>query len=59
MILTDKNDTERTMKKSLFTKRKTVILFAIIAMFSWGCAFPFICRPYVPMYDRKPENIRS
>lgn len=42
MILTDKNDTERTMKKSLFTKRKTVILFAIIAMFSWGCAFPFI-----------------
>lgn len=42
MILTDKNYTERTMKKSLFTKRKTVILFAIIAMFSWGCAFPFI-----------------
>ena len=42
MILTDKNDTERTMKKSLFTKRKTVILFAIISMFSWGCAFPYI-----------------
>ena len=32
MILTDKNDTERTMKKSLFTKRKIVILFAIIAI---------------------------
>ena len=42
MILTDKNDTERTMKKSLFKKRKTVILFAIIAMFYWGCAFTFI-----------------
>ena len=34
MILTDKNDTERTMKKSLFTKRKTVILFVKIVMFS-------------------------
>lgn len=29
-------------QKNLFTKKQFVVIFAVIAMFSWGCAFPFI-----------------
>lgn len=30
------------MKTNIFTKKQFVIIFAIIAMFAWGCAYPFI-----------------
>lgn len=28
--------------KSIFQKKQFVVLFALIAMFAWGCAYPFI-----------------
>jgi len=30
------------MKTNIFTKKQFVILFALLAMFAWGCAYPFI-----------------
>lgn len=29
-------------KRNIFQKKQFVILFALIAMFAWGCAYPFI-----------------
>jgi len=29
-------------KQNIFTKKGYVVLFALIAMFAWGCAYPFI-----------------
>ncbi len=30
------------MNTNIFTKKQFVIIFALIAMFAWGCAYPFI-----------------
>ena len=42
MTLKDNTDKGKTREDNLFTKKHTVVILAIIAMFSWGCAFPFI-----------------
>lgn len=31
-----------TNENSIFTKKQFVVLFALLAMFAWGCAYPFI-----------------
>ena len=42
MTLADKTNKKETKEHNIFNKKYTVVIFAIIAMFSWGCAFPFI-----------------
>ena len=42
MTAKDKKNIKKTKANNIFTNKSMVVVFAVIAMFSWGCAFPFI-----------------
>ncbi len=42
MTAKDKKNIKKTKADNIFTNKSMVVVFAVIAMFSWGCAFPFI-----------------
>lgn len=42
MTVKDNINKKKTKENTIFTNKTMVVVFAVIAMFSWGCAFPFI-----------------